>query len=115
MDDYKKSISRENIIMLLMAGGIIVFNFIGFIISYFVWKDYSKDSDFIARNGRRLLNFHISFFIYEIISGLLVFLLIGMVLLPLVSIAYLVLNIIAMIRYGSYRDYDFPFILNIIK
>ena len=46
MDNYRNSMSRENLIMLIMAGAILVFNLVGFIVSYFVWKDLSKESDY---------------------------------------------------------------------
>ena len=115
MDPYQKSIQRENLIMLLMAGGIIVFNIIGFIVAYFVWKEYSKDSYFIETNGRRLLNFHITFVIYEIIAGILIVVLIGAILMPIVSIAYFVMAILGMMKYGSHRDYEYPFTFEFIK
>ena len=54
MDNYRNYMSKEHLIMLIMAGAIIVFNLIGFIVSYFVWKDLSKDSDYIRENGRKL-------------------------------------------------------------
>ena len=106
MDNYRNSMSRENLIMLIMAGAILVFNLVGFIVSYFVWKDLSKESDYIRENGRKLLNFHISFVIYEIIGALLT---------PIVSIAYFVLAVLGMIKYGQYKDYDYAFVINFIK
>ena len=56
MNNYRNSMSRENLIMLIMAGSILVFNLVGFIVSYFVWKDLSKESDYIRENGRKLCN-----------------------------------------------------------
>ena len=103
MDNYRNSMSRENLIMLIMAGAILVFNLVGFIVSYFVWKDLSKESDYIRENGRKLLNFHISF------------VLIGALLTPIVSIAYFVLAVLGMIKYGQYKDYDYAFVINFIK
>ena len=47
MDNYRNSMSRENLIILIMAAAILVFNLVGFIVSYFVWKDLSKESDYI--------------------------------------------------------------------
>ena len=108
MDNYRNSMSRENLIMLIMAGAILVFNLVGFIVSYFVWKDLSKD-------GRKQLNFHISFVIYEIIAGLSIIVLIGALLTPIVSIAYFVLAVLGMIKYGQYKDYDYAFVINFIK
>ena len=115
MDNYRNSMSRENLIMLIMAGAILVFNLVGFIVSYFVWKDLSKESDYIRENGRKLLNFHISFVIYEIIAGLSIIVLIGALLTPRVSIAYFVFAVLGMIKYGQYKDYDYAFTINFIK
>ncbi len=115
MDKYSKSIQRENLLMLIMAASIILFNIIGFIVVYFVWREYSKDSDYIEINGRRLLNFHISFFIYEAISGISIIALIGVVLVPLVSLAYFIFAAIGLYKYGYHNDYEYPFTFNIIK
>ncbi|MGL5315162.1 MAG: DUF4870 domain-containing protein [Peptostreptococcaceae bacterium] len=115
MDNYGRSISRENIIMLVMAASIILFNIVGFIVCYFVWCEFRQESDFINANGRKLLNFHISFVIYEIIAGLLIIAIIGAFLIPVVSVAYFVLTIIGMIKYGTHKDYDYPFTINFIK
>ncbi|MGL4911312.1 MAG: DUF4870 domain-containing protein [Romboutsia sp.] len=115
METYEKSIPRENLIMLLMAGGIVLFNIIGFIVAYFVWREYSKDSYFIESNGKRLLNFHITFVIYEIIAGLLIIVLIGVLLMPIVSIAYFIMTILGMIKYGSHMNYEYPFTFEFIK
>ena len=115
MDNYRNYMSKEHLIMLIMAGAIIVFNLIGFIVSYFVWKDLSKESDYIRENGRKLLNFHISFVIYEIIASLSIVVLIGVILTPLISIAYIVLAILGMINYGQYKNYDYKFTINFIK
>lgn len=115
MDNYRNSMSRENLIILIMAAAILVFNLVGFIVSYFVWKDLSKESDYIRENGRKLLNFHISFVIYEIIAGASIIALIGFILMPIVSILYIVLAILGMIKYGQYKDYDYAFVINFIK
>lgn len=60
MDSYRNFISRENLIILIIAGAILVFNFI-------------------------------------------------------VSIAYIVLRILGIIKYGQYKDYDYAFAINFIK
>lgn len=110
-----KAIEREHLLMLIMAAAIILFNVVGFIVCYFVWRELSKDSNYIYRNGRNLLNFHISFIIYEFLAGLSIIVVIGAFLLPIVSIAYLVLTIIGMIKYGLNEDYQYPFIIRFIK
>lgn len=115
MSDYSNSTKNENLIMLMMAAGIIVFNFIGFIVVYFVWKEYSKESNFIKVNGARLLDFHISFFIYEVIAIILCVLIIGAFILPIIGLIQLVCSIIGMIKYGGHNDYEYPLSLKFIQ
>ncbi len=115
MEIYGKKINKEHLIMLIMAGSIVVFNFIGFIICYFVWNEYKKESDYIAFNGKNLLNFHISFFIYEIVAFISMIVLVGFILVPIISIAYFILAIIGMVKYGTYENYEYPFVIDFIK
>ena len=115
MDNYSRSIPKENLIMLIVAAAIILFNIIGFIVVYFVWKEYSKESDFININGRRLLNFHISYFIYEAIALISMIVLVGIVLMPIISLAYFIFTAIGLYKYGCHNDYEYPLTFNIIK
>lgn len=115
MDNYSRSIPKENLIMLMMAAAIVLFNILGFIIVYFVWKEYSQESDYIYTNGKMLMNFHITFVIYEIIAGISIIALIGVILVPLVSLVYFILTLIGLINYGSHKDYLYPLTFNIIK
>ena len=41
--------------------------------------------------------------------------LIGALLTPIVSIAYFVLAVLGMIKYGQYKDYYYAFVINFIK
>ena len=52
MENYRKVLPRENLIMLLMAASILLFNFVGIIVCYFVWNEYRQESDFVAENGK---------------------------------------------------------------
>lgn len=115
MENNSKYMPKENLIMLTMAAAIILFNIVGFIIVYFVWKEYSNESDFIYDNGKRLMNFHITFVIYEIIAWISIIAFIGVILVPLVSLVYLILAAIGLIKYGSHKDYLYPLTFNIIK
>jgi hypothetical protein len=42
MENYSNNTKNENLIMLIMAAAIMLFNLIGFIVVYFVWKEYSR-------------------------------------------------------------------------
>lgn len=108
-DYYVRRINKDHLIMLGLAALNLLFPLVGFIVSYFVWNEYRKESDYIGVNGARLLDFHISFFIYNLVGGLLCIVIIGIFILPVVSIAYLVLIILGMIKYGTNQDYVYPF------
>ena len=60
-----------------------------------VWLIKKNESPFVDDQGKESLNFQISFLIYYFIAGLLIFLLIGILLLPALMILNLVLVIIA--------------------
>ena len=115
MENYRKVIPRENLIMLLMAASILLFNFVGIIVCYFVWNEYRQESDFVAENGKNLLNFHFSYILYEFISSILLILIVGAVLMPVVAIAYFVFNIIGMVKFGKHLNYKYPLTINFIK
>lgn len=110
-----KFLDKEHLIMLVMAAAIFLFNIVGFIVCYFVWKEYAKESNYLYRNGKNLLNFHISYALYTFIAGLSIIALIGIVIVPILSIAYLVLTILGMIKYGLHEDYEYPFVIRFIK
>lgn len=115
MENYSNSVKNENLIMLMMAAGIMLFNIVGFIVVYFVWKEYSKDSSFIKVNGARLLDFHISFFIYEIIAVILCIAIIGAFMLPIIGLIQFVCSIIGMIKYGGHNEYVYPLSFKFIQ
>lgn len=58
--------------------------------------------------GRSVLNFQISWTIYAIVSGLSMFLCIGLVLFPAVAIAWLVFVILGAIKASNGEAYKFP-------
>ncbi|CAB4583378.1 unannotated protein [freshwater metagenome] len=68
-------------------------------------KDQSR---YLDTQGRELLNFQISYFIYAMISVVLVAALIGIVLLLAVGVASLVLTIIGIVKAADGQVYRFP-------
>ena len=65
--------------------------------------------------SKEALNFQITVFIAIVISWILAFVLIGLLLMPLVGIANLVLCIIAGIKANNGEAYRYPFALRLIK
>jgi uncharacterized Tic20 family protein len=81
------------------------FPIIGPLIIWLMKKDQSR---YLDTQGRELLNFQISYFIYAMISVVLVAALIGIVLLLAVGVASLVLTIIGIVKAADGQVYRFP-------
>lgn len=101
----------RNIAVLTHIGGI----FFGFIPSLIVWLLKKDDSAYIGEQAREALNFQITVLIGFVIAWVLTFVLIGLLLLPAVWIANIVLSIIAAVKTSKGEDYRYPFALRLIS
>jgi uncharacterized Tic20 family protein len=80
-----------------------------------VWLMKKDQDEFIDINGKEALNFNLSFLIYGIAAGFLVFLGIGLLLLPIIGVAWLVLVIVAGIKAASGEYYTYPLTMRLIN
>jgi uncharacterized Tic20 family protein len=80
-----------------------------------VWLMKKDQDEFVAMNAKEALNFNISFFLYGIISVLLIVLAIGLLLLVAVGITWLVLVIVAGVKASSGEPYVYPFTLRLVN
>lgn len=89
---------------------------VGFIFGPILWWVLMKDKSPAADlHGKEVLNFSISYFIYLCTAVLLIFVLIGIPLLILLSIAALVFIIIGTIKAAGGELYRYPLILRLLK
>jgi len=95
---------------------------IGFVIPFgnvlgplILWQVKKNEMPFIDDQGKEALNFNITVAIAAIASGLLMFVLVGFLLLPIVGIAWLVLTVIAAIKANNGEAYRYPFALRLVK
>lgn len=72
-------------------------------------------SPFVRRHAVESLNFQINALVYSVVFGLLMFLLIGFVLLPLYAIFYLVCVVLATIRASQGEEFRYPFTVRVIS
>ncbi|MCP8616625.1 DUF4870 domain-containing protein [Salirhabdus salicampi] len=80
-----------------------------------VWLLKKDESEFIDFHGKQYFNFVISYFIYFLISTVLMVIIIGFVLAWVLGIAAFIFMIIAAIKtYGGER-YKIPFIITFLK
>lgn len=80
-----------------------------------VWLCLRNTYPNVDVQGREALNFQISMTIYGIVAGLLCFVVIGFVLLPILIVADLVLVIVAAVKASSGESYQYPFTLRLIN
>lgn len=82
------------------------------LIIYLMKKD---ESPFVADQSKESLNFQISVCIYALISGVLVLILIGFLLLAVVVVAAAILTIIASVKAANGETYRYPLTIRLIS
>jgi uncharacterized protein len=88
---------------------------LGVIAPLVVWLVFKDRSRFLDRSAKEALNMQLSYLVYFIVAGFSVFLLIGLLLLPVVGVAWLVLMIIATIKVSDFEDYRYPLIFRLVS
>lgn len=86
-------------------------SFLGPVIIYLVAKD---DQPFAKHHAAEALNFQISVFIAYFVSTLLILVLVGLILLPIVFIANIVLSILAAVAANRGEWYRYPLSIRIL-
>jgi uncharacterized Tic20 family protein len=87
-------------------------NIIAPLIIYLAKKDESR---FVADQARESLNFQISVLIYGVVSGVLMLVLIGLLLLPIVMLMGIVLTIIAAVKAANGESYRYPLTIRLVN
>ncbi len=97
--------------MLGHLGGILL----GFLAPLITWLIYRERSAFVEDQGKEALNFQITLLIGYVIASVLVFVVIGVALLPLLWIASVILSIMGGVAANRGERYRYPFALRLIK
>lgn len=110
-DEEKRLASLAHIISL--AGFLVPFgNIVGPLVMFLVRKD---DQKFLGAHAKESLNFQITWSIYYAIAGILVFVFIGFVILPVLAIIAIVLTIVAAVKAHEGGTYRYPATFRFIK
>jgi len=80
-----------------------------------IWQIKKEQHPFIDAHGKESMNFQISMFIYGLVAALLIFVCVGMVLLPAVVVVDIVFVIIAGIKANDGQAYRYPLTIRFIK
>jgi hypothetical protein len=94
--------------------GFVLFG-LGFIVPIIMWvvnKDINKNVD---KNGKNIVNFMISYFIYAGIAGLLILVVVGIPLLIAIILVEFIAIIIASIKANSGEYWEYPLTIKFFK
>ncbi|HPF73745.1 MAG: DUF4870 domain-containing protein [Rhodanobacteraceae bacterium] len=80
-----------------------------------MWQIKKNDMPFVDDQGKEAVNFQITVAIAVLVCVVLMFVLIGMLLLPIVGIAALVFTIIAGVKANNGEAYRYPMTIRLIK
>lgn len=88
---------------------------LSFIAPLVIWLVKKDESEYIADQAREALNFQITLFFAYLACIVLTFLLIGILLLPLVGLAQLILSILAALASSRGERYRYPFAIRLVS
>ena len=115
-DEIKKSDRTWAVIShlsaLVMLVGVPFGNLLGPLVVWLIKKD---EMPAINETAKESLNFQISMTAYMLISGLLIFVFIGFLLLPILFIADVVLVIIAAVKASNGENFSYPCTFRLLK
>lgn len=109
---YWRASQDDKTLALLSHLGALLVSAIVPLIIFLIKKD---DSPFVREHTRQSLNLQIMLLIAGFVSGLLMFVLIGFILLPLIVITGWVFQIIAAVKAYNGQMYRIPFVIDIIR
>jgi uncharacterized protein len=80
-----------------------------------IWLIKKEEYAFVEDQGKEALNFQISILIYSLVSGILVFAIIGLPLLLAVIIFDVVMTVIAAVKANGGEYYRYPLTIRFVK
>lgn len=80
-----------------------------------VWLMKKAESPYLDAHGKEVLNFNISWLIYGLIAALSFLVLIGIILVPVVAVAWVILVIIGSIKASEGKLYRYPLTIRFIS
>ena len=87
-------------------------NIIGPLVIWLIKKD---ELPIVDEQGKESLNFQISMSIYAMIASLLIFIFIGLLLVPIVVIVQIILTVIAALKANNGESYRYPLTIRFLK
>ena len=99
----------------LALAGFVGIPFANVLAPLLLWLWKREESSAVDEHGKESLNFQLSMTIYTIVAAATLFIFIGIVLLPVVLVANLVLVILASLDASKGQLYRYPFTIRFLK
>lgn len=80
-----------------------------------IWLIKKEDSEFVDKNGKASLNFQLSWTIWILLAAVTIFFMIGLILVPLLGLAWLILVVLGTIRASDGGVYEYPLTIRFIS
>jgi uncharacterized protein len=88
---------------------------LGIVAPLVVWLLFKDRSAYLDRTGKEALNMQISYMLYGLVAGISIILLVGLLLLPAVGLAWLVLMIVATVKVANHEEFRYPAIIRFVS
>jgi uncharacterized protein len=80
-----------------------------------VFLIFGNRSQFVRHHSADALNFNITMFIAAVVSALLIFVVVGLALLPIVALSWFILTIVAAVAANRGELYRYPLTLRFVR
>lgn len=80
-----------------------------------VWLIRREESEFVDANGKQALNFQITWTVIMVLALFSILIGVGLLLVPLVALAWVILVVLATVRASEDEVYDYPLTVDLIS
>ena len=103
------------VVMQVLGFAGFVFPFGNIIAPLTLWLIKRADSPLLDRTGKEVINFQMSYTIYAAVAGVLCFVLIGLLILPIIFILWIVFMVIAAVKTSNGEEYRYPATIRLLQ
>ncbi len=117
MEVITQKTEDKQMLMILHLSQLLNFitGFGGIIVPLLLWQLKKNEISQMDKQGKEVVNFQISFFIYSIIGAILALVLVGFLILGIVCLLGIILPIINGIKANNGEPVNYPFTIQFIK
>jgi len=116
MSQFRTEYEERNWAMFCHLGGLAYFiPFGNIIVPLILWSMRKDESELVNREGKKALNFQISFTLYMLIAGFLIFVLVGILFLVILGLLQLIFVILAVIKTLNDEEFEYPMTIKFIQ